>query len=426
MSIPSSTSYVSSLRALPLVSRVALGIVSAAVLASVTLSLGGCHRSEEADTRPDALRVAPAASNTPKPPVKFEAIESKALPPTLDVSGTLAADESSDVATQVAGVASKLLVDVGSKVKKGDPLVVLDARDAQFRAASANAAVEQARARLAIETGKKLDPESVPEVRSARQARDLAVADAERAQKMFESHAISQAEWDAVHSRAESARAQYDAAVVGVKATVAAVEAAAAQAAIASKGVADSTIRAPFDGAVVERRISTGEYANVGRVVAVVVRTNPLRLQFDVPESEVSRVEVGKAVQIRVAAFNDKLFIGSVKRIGASVKTTSRTMPVEAEFPNDDGTLKPGLFAQGELTLSGTPQPSLLVPLSSISSSGSNSRVFVKSGGKVVERLIKLGRQVGNKVEIFGAVTAQDEVATDNIDKLSDGLEFQP
>jgi RND family efflux transporter MFP subunit len=252
------------------------------------------------------------------------------------------------------------------------------------------------------------------------------VADADRAQKMFESHAISQAEWDAVHSRAESARAQYDAAVVGVKATVAAVEAAAAQAAIASKGVADSTIRAPFDGAVVERRISTGEYANVGRVIAVVVRTNPLRLQFDVPEAEVSHVEVGKSVQIRVAAFNDKLFTGSVKRIGASVKTTSRTMPVEAEFPNDDGTLKPGLFAQGELTLSGTSQSSLLVPLSAISSSGSNSRVFVKSGGKVVERLVKLGRQVGNKVEIFGAVTAQDEVATDNIDKLSDGLEFQP
>ena len=114
------------------------------------------------------------------------------------------------------------------------------------------------------------------------------------------------------------------------------------------------------------------------------------------------------------------------RSIGASVKTSSRTMPVEAEFPNDDGTLKPGLFAQGELTLSGTPQSSLLVPLSSISSSGSNSRVFVKSGGKVVERLVKLGRQVGNKVEIVGAVTAQDEVATDNIDKLSDGLEFQP
>ncbi|MFO0660837.1 MAG: efflux RND transporter periplasmic adaptor subunit [Polyangiaceae bacterium] len=318
------------------------------------------------------------------------------------------------------------MVDVGSKVKKGDPLVLLDARDAQYRAASANAAVEQARARLAIESGKKLDPESVPDVRAAKQARDLAVADAERAQKMFENNAISQAEWDAVRTRAESARAQYDAAVVGVKATVAAVEAAAAQAAIASKGVADSTIRAPFDGAVAERRISTGEYANVGRVVAVVVRTNPLRLQFDVPESEVPRVEVGKTVQIRVAAFNDKLFTGAVKRIGASVKTTSRTMPVEAEFPNDDGTLKPGLFAQGELTLGGNAQPALLVPLTAISSSGSNSRVFVKSAGKVQERLVKLGRQVGNKVEIFGAVTAQDEVATDNIDKLSDGLEYQP
>src|SRR5690349_3910280 len=92
------------------------GAVAAARLAS--LALAGCHRSEEG-VQPSAARDTVAPRVTPA--VRFTKVVAKPLPQTLDISGTLAADETSEVATQVAGAVVKVAVDVGSRVKKGDP-----------------------------------------------------------------------------------------------------------------------------------------------------------------------------------------------------------------------------------------------------------------------------------------------------------------
>jgi RND family efflux transporter MFP subunit len=320
-------------------------------------------------------------------------------------------------------------VDTGARVKKGDPLVVLDARNAQLQSSAAGAAVSQARARLALQEGenpgaRKLDPDQVPEVRAAKQARDLAKADADRVKQLYDQGAISQSTWDEARTRAETSAAQYDAAVNAVNATVAQLSSAQAQAGLASKAVNDTTVRAPFDGAVAERRISVGEFANVGRVVAVVVKDNPLRLRIDVPEAELSRVELGKPVQVTVAAYPGRIFLGEIKRISASLKAASRTLPVEAEIDNSEGRLRPGLFAQGQLTLSGDARPSVLVPEAAVGTSGTSARVFIKAGDRVTEKLVKTGRKVDGLIEVLGPIAAGDEVAVDHVDELADGLEI--
>ncbi|MFO0762722.1 MAG: efflux RND transporter periplasmic adaptor subunit [Byssovorax sp.] len=389
---------------------------------SIPLVLGACKRAPDSDKTP----VAAAAADAPSmPAVRFTKVIEQSLPPTLEVSGTLAADESSEVAAPGAGIVQSVEIDVGSRVKKGDVLVRIDGRDASLRLAQANAARAQAQARLGMPAGQAFDPKKMAEVRAAKEAMDLAVTDADRTKTLFDSGGVPQAQWDAARARAEQARAQYDAALNGAQQAWAGLAAADAQANLAQKAVSDTVIRAPFDGAVAERRISVGEFCQVGKVVAVVVQQDPLRLRVDVPEADAGQIAEGREVTVSVAAYPGRTFRGTVKRIGASIKAQTRALPIEAEVQNPDGALKPGTFARALIALGGAERKALLVPRGAVGTSGSASRVFVRAGTRVIERIVTVGRENDGNVEVRGTLAANDEVATTEVDKLSDGAEIK-
>lgn len=392
-------------------------VVALAALGLVVAS--GCKKPPPAPT-PD-----PTAGSQTKGPVatRFVKVESRRLPRALEVSGTLDADERSEVAASAPGTVLKVAVDVGSRVKKGDLLVELDGRESALRLSSSNAQTQQQLAKLGIKPGEKFDADAMPDVRAAKEARDLAVSEADRTKALFDRGAVSQQQLDQAKSNAERARANYDATRNGADQAWAGLLAAQAQGRLSAKAVDDSRIRAPFDGAIVERRIAPGEFAQVGRVVVVLVSDNPLRLRIDVPEADVGGIAEGRAVELTVAAHPNKTFRAVIKRIGASLKTQSRTLPIEAEVPNGDGQLRPGFFARARIALEGDATDSLLVPKSAIGTSGGSSRVFVHSQNHVVERLVTPGREVDGLVEIRGPVTATDEVAVDNVGDLNDAAE---
>lgn len=391
---------------------------------SLSMALGGCKRKQE--EQPHPTPTAEAAASPTVVAARFGKIIEKKLPATLEASGTLVANETSEVAAPGMGVVTKVEVDVGSRVKKGDVLVRLDSRDASLRLAQANAAALQASSRLGVKNGEKFDAKNTAEVRAAKESMDLAVADADRTKMLFEAGGVPQAQWDQAKSRAEQARAQYESAVNSTQSAWAALAAAQAQAGIAQKAAADTLIRAPFDGGVAERRITEGEFAQMGRVVAVVVSDQVLRLKLDIAEVDVGKVTMGKEVLITVAAYPGRVFKGIVKRIGSSVRANSRSLPVEADIQNEDLALKPGFFARAEIALEGGEQPALLVPRSAVGTTGTAARVFVRTGNRVTERIVTVGREVEGLVEIRGKLAATDEVAVDNVDKLSDGAEVTP
>lgn len=382
-------------------------------------ALAGC--------RPKEVPVGDGARAAGKKPVTttFARATQREIPVFVDLSGTLAADEESQVATQAAGSVAQVLVDIGSRVKKGDPLVRLDTREASLRAAQAGATVTQARERLAFDSAKAFDANQVPEVRAAKEAAELAEQDAARAKALVESGAAPVATWDAARSRAEQARAQHAAAVSAARSAYAGMNAASAQAGLAGKQVSDGVVRAPFDGAVAERRVSVGEFAQVGRVVVVVVADDPLRLKLDVAEEDIGKIAIGKPVEVEVAAFPGVVFAGSVTRVGASLRAQSRTLPVEATLPNPDGKLKPGLFARARVALPDRSEKGVFVPASAVGSTGASSRVFVKKGAKVEERLVKAGLRVEDRVAVTG-VSPDEEVATSNLSELRDGADVAP
>lgn len=164
----------------------------------------------------------------------------------------------------------------------------------------------------------------------------------------------------------------------------------------------------------------------MGRVVAVVVRDDVLRLKIDVAEVDAGKVALDKDVTLTVAAFPGRVFHGKIKRIGASVKAQSRSLPVEAEVQNKDHELTPGFFARAEIALAGEEVPAMLVPRSAIGTTGTASRVFVRAGNRVSERIVSVGRELDGLVEVRGILSVGDEVAAEGVDKLSDGAEVKP
>ncbi len=356
-------------------------------------------------------------------PVKVSVakVVARSVPPRLDVTGTLDPDERSELAAETAGNVRAVLVDLGSRVKKGDVLVELDGREASMRLDAANATASSQRARLGLKGGGKFDVDTVSDVKAAKDAADLAQSEHERAKALFESGAIAKSQLDQATTAKDRAAAAYEIARNTAEQSFAGLLASQSQAGLSSKSLDDTKIKAPFDGSIVERRIAPGELANMGRVVVVIVRDDPLRLKFDIPEADAGAIAVGDAVTLTVAAFPDRRFTGAVKNIGASVRVQTRTLPIEALVPNGDHALKPGFFARAQVSLSGTPRRVLMVPKAAVVPAGTGSRVFVRQADRVVERLVVPGRVDGELVEVSGRIEEGEEVAVDGAAALSDG-----
>ena len=114
--------------------------------------------------------------------------------------------------------------------------------------------------------------------------------------------------------------------------------------ALAEKGYADCTIRAPFAGVVTEKKISAGAYIRKGAAICGLVKIDPLRAELAIPEVAVPFIKVGQKGRLNVQSFPDRRFDAVVRYIGPSLRSEARALVVEAIVPNPERLLKPGLF----------------------------------------------------------------------------------
>jgi RND family efflux transporter MFP subunit len=338
----------------------------------------------------------------------------------IQASGTLTADEEAQVASEVAGRVVATPVERGSRVAPGGMLVRIAASEAEAQADEAQANAAQLEARLAITVAAPFAVDRVPEVASARATADLAQADFERVEMLMQRQIVSRAEFDQRKTQAESARRQYEVARNGAEQQYQALLAARARLALARKALADTVVRAPFDGVVAERLVSVGDYVVKGTKVATVMRTASLRVELTVPQSDIAAVAVGRDVDFTVDAYPGRTFTGRVRYVSPAVRADSRALVVEAVVPNESGELKPGLFATARIEKPGR-TPAILLPRNAIGTVADTSRVYVVDGGRGVARLVTLGQSVGEQVEITSGVKVGDLVAVTAIDRLTDG-----
>jgi RND family efflux transporter MFP subunit len=382
-----------------------------ALLAALTAAGCGAGATAERDATEEVAAVTVSATAVVETPIaRF-----------IEVTGTLTAQESAEVAAEIAGRVVATPVERGSRVGTGVELVRIAAVevDAQAREAEANAA--QIEARLGIAGGKPFEVTRVPEVASANAARALARTDFERARTLHAAKLISQAEFEQRSAQLESAERQYDVASNGAEQQYQSLLAARARVTVARKAAADTVVRAPFGGVVGERFVSVGDYVTRGTKVASVMRVDPLRVELTVPEQYVAAVASGREVTFTVDAYPGETFTGQVRYVSPSVTAETRALVVEAIVPNAQGQLKPGFFATARIAQVSS-APALLVPATAVRTVAGTARVFVVTGDRVEERVVMVGQSVDDRIEITDGLKAGDRVATSGVATLADGV----
>ncbi|MBB5015467.1 efflux RND transporter periplasmic adaptor subunit [Rehaibacterium terrae] len=303
--------------------------------------------------------------------VETAQVAARSLDDTLTTVGTLRADESVVLRPEVAGRIEKIHFSDGDRVKAGALLFSLDA--ALLRAEVNEAAANLERSRRAYERARELVGRQL-----------LSRADFDAAKAGF----------DVDRARLASARARLD----------------------------KMTIRAPFDGVVGLRQVSPGDFVGVGQALVNLVRLDPMLVDFRLPEVHLGRIVAGQTVKLTVDAWPGREFAGTVSAVDPQIDIDGRSALVRARVGNQDGALRPGLFARVALVLARRAE-ALVVPEQAIWPVGDKRHVFRVEDGvaKLVE--VRTGQRLPGLVEIVSGLSAGDVVVTAGQLKLRDGAQ---
>lgn len=380
--------------------------ITAAALSPATLSVS-CLDNPAAKAEKGESREAAR-------PVRVVEAATAVLPRVVSVTGTLAAMEQAPLGMKVAGRLGSIDVDLGSRVESGQPLARLVPVDFELRVQQAEAAVEQARARLGLagdDPNERIDPELSALVRQARAVLHEAELARNRARRLFEEKLISQSDLDAAETAFVVADGRYQDAYEEVLNRRAVLSQRRSELELARQQLKDTVLRAPFAGAVREKHASPGEYLTAGQQVVTLVRVDPLRLKVAVPEREGADVRIGQAVRLTVEG-DQRTYEGRIARVSPAIEEGSRTLMVEADVPNRDGVLRPGAFASAEIvTTSGG--RSVLVPVTAIVTFAGIEKVILVRDGKSVEKRVRTGRRSGDQIEILEGLAVGDPVVVE-------------
>lgn len=377
---------------------------AAVVLISViSLSLSvACGGPSSAASR----NAAPATAA----PVKVLRLLHEPLARSVTVSGTLAAEEQVTLSFKVTGRVEDLRVDLGSTVRKGDLIARLTPTDFELRLRQADAALQQARARLGLDPSgesETVDAEQTAVVRQARAALTEARRQRERIATFVERGISAKADLETADAALEIAEGRHQDALEEVRNRQAVLAQRRSEVALARQQLDDTSLHSPIEGVVRERLVFAGEYRAAGTPIATVVRQHPLRLQLAVPERASTMLRIGQRVRVTIEG-DSTVHEGRVTRVSPSIAEGTRTLPIEAEIPNVDGKLRPGTFAKADIVTE--EKAALVVPQSALVVFAGVEKVLIVKDGKAHEQRVRTGARTGDRVEIIEGVKAGDVV----------------
>lgn len=389
--------------------RVVLSFVLAPVLAVV---LAAC--SEASGKAPEATE--------PPPPVTVDTVDAQglAIPEVLRLEGTLAARRHAMLSPRVSGHVAKVRVEKGSIVRSGDALIELDAKSFQLAARSASARAQAQRDQLgAFDPSAEVDVDGFAEVVSARADWENASDQLRRIEPLEASGAIDARSLEQARSQEAAAKARLDAAKQRARAAVATYEALSADAAQRQKDASDAIVRAPFDGAVVDRKAEVGEFVGPQTPVVELVDDSELRLEIQVPERSVGRLRVGQPAKVSVDG-TQQVVDGVVRHLAAALDATRRTLAVEIAVPNSDRTLRAGHFARAEIALDGR-RTVVRLPSEAVRERAGVLRVFVVKDGVAEARIVESVERLGDVMHVIGDIAVGEKVVENPPRTLADG-----
>lgn len=335
----------------------------------------------------------------------------------LTLPGNIQPIAEAPILARADGYIKTRLVDIGDRVKAGQPVAELEALELTDQIAQATAGVAQAQA--AIDQAQANHQQGKTEL-------ELTRLTAERLKHLVAKGAVSRQDDD-------QAQAQYQAKVAAVQSldkgiAVQRANLAAAQASVArlEKLKGYQIVRAPFAGVITQRNIDAGALVTAGTTLLFrIAQTNTLRTYLNVPQNFANSVKAGQEASLTVSNLPGRKFKGTVARSTGSLDAASRTLLVEVHVPNAANELMPGMYADVELT-SVKADPPLLVPSEALIVRADGTQVaLVRADQTVHLQKITAGRDYGDRLEVLTGLEEGD-ILIANPGDVSEGMKVDP
>ena len=331
------------------------------ILVLLVIILSGC-RSEHLDPQ--------TAEQLPTVPVTLFTVKQSAPVRQVEIMGTVQAADSAEIAARISGTIQELSVNPGSRVKKGDLLVLISAGEISAKLLQAQAQFEQAERNL------------------------------KREQNLLKKNAATPATVKTLEESKRIAEAAYKEARTMLSYT---------------------KIKAPFDGVITRKLANVGDLATPGKPLVQLDNESRLQIIAAIPETLVLGLSIGDTLPVYIPAA-ELAITGEITEIAPIADPRSRTAPVKLNI-NPDKKLRSGQFARVSLPTShGT---ALMLPGSAVQHYGQMDKVFVVKDGKARLQLVKTGLLFGDQLEIVSGINAGDQVVVSGNTLLKDGQPVQ-
>jgi RND family efflux transporter MFP subunit len=397
---------------------------SVALLLGLLTLLPACGKKEEPP---------PPTSRPPISGVGVETVAPVLVEEGYDAVGTVRSRSTTAVSAQMVGKVVALHIREGDHVKAGQVLAEIDARDVQAQVRGAEAGLREAEQALEeVERGIQAAESAVA---AARANRDFATSTYERFKSLLERRSVSRQEFDEVEAKykgavAEAARAEEMRDSVKAKRNQVLARIDQAHAAVAAVRVNQgySRVTAPYAGVITEKRAEVGTMAAPGVPLLVLEDATGYRLEVAVEESRVGEVHVGDPVKVWIQAAGPTEFPGRVAEIVPVLDPGSRSYTVKLDLLAEGtalGLLRSGSYGKARFAVGR--REALLVPRSAVVTRGQLVQVFAVDGDNVAHlRLIKTGKEYGDRVEVLAGLSAGDRIAVSRPEGLTDGAKVTP
>jgi len=329
----------------------------------VIVTLAACGKPE---AQPGSRAGRPAGADPVA--VVTATVVQRPLGTEIEAVGTARANESVDVTSKASNIVTAIRFDEGDFVRRGAVLVELDSAEARATLAEAEATLADSESQF------------------------------KRSQELFAQQALSVSQLDQIEATLKANRARVNA---------------------AGARVADTSVRAGFDGRTGLRRVSVGGLVSPGTVITTLDDTSIIKLDFTVPETYFYLLKKSLPIVARSAGLPNRTFEGKVTNIDSRIDPVSRSVMVRAEIQNRDGALRPGMFMT--VLLQGDVVPTLLVPEGAIIPEQGRTYVFVVVDSTAARREVRIGRRLPGEVEITNGVQEHERVVVDGTQNLREG-----
>ncbi len=322
---------------------------------------GGDAPTAEAETAP--------ASQASALPVRAFVLQTQSLTDELTVTGTLYPDESVELSSEVSGKITGIYFQEGAYVAKGKVLARVD------------------------------DSELQAQLKMVKFRAQLASQQESRKKKLLEIGGISQEEYDEALTAFNTLETEAELIEVQIRKT---------------------SIIAPFSGKVGLRYISAGSYVIPGTRIARIVKLNPIKIEFAVPEKYGNKIPATTNISFQVAG-QSTIYTGKVYAREPAINTDTRTLLMRAKSSNPSGTLIPGAFANVQIAL-GVEAASLMVPTEAILPDVEGQKVYVYRSGNAEALPVQTGIRQSKNIQITAGLSPGDTVITSGILQLRNGM----